>query len=247
MAWYLDYRWNGKDAYPLIRQAITERPEVYNEEHVRNEMFLHLDYYVTESSGHNSEYNWWFRKRPDLIEKYCTDGTGWNPGALRLHPALLRRGRGDLAGRGAAVVRQRDADLARARQRVRRLHHQRRRRAASRSSSTATCRTRAISPTCRRMLRGSAGVGEQARAWSRCTSAPLPPQCAALTNLSAQIEEMAVEGALTGDPRLVYQAICARPADRGGAVAGRDQGNGQRDVRAEPALPAAVQACHGFM
>ena len=23
----------------------------------------------------------WFRKRPDLIEKYCTHGTGWNPGA----------------------------------------------------------------------------------------------------------------------------------------------------------------------
>ena len=35
---------------------------------------------MTESSGHNSEYNWWFRKRPDLIEKYCTHGTGWNPG-----------------------------------------------------------------------------------------------------------------------------------------------------------------------
>jgi alpha-galactosidase len=70
----------GEDAYPLIRKAITERPEVYNEEQVRNEMFLALDHYVTESSGHNSEYNWWFRKRPDLIEKYCTHGTGWNPG-----------------------------------------------------------------------------------------------------------------------------------------------------------------------
>jgi alpha-galactosidase len=80
MAWYLDYRWNGVDAYPLIRKAVTERPEVYNAEIVRNEMFLNLDYYVTESSGHNSEYNAWFRKRPDLIEKYCTHGTGWNPG-----------------------------------------------------------------------------------------------------------------------------------------------------------------------
>src|SRR5512137_2620562 len=67
-AWYLKFEWNGKDAYPLIRQAITSRPEIYNEEIVRNEMFLHLDYYVTESSGHNSEYNAWFRKRPDLIE-----------------------------------------------------------------------------------------------------------------------------------------------------------------------------------
>ncbi len=79
-AWYLDYHWNGIDAYPMIHKAITERPEIYNEEIVRNEMYLAFGYYVTESSGHNSEYNWWFRKRPDLIEKYCTHGTGWNPG-----------------------------------------------------------------------------------------------------------------------------------------------------------------------
>jgi len=55
-------------------------PKIYNEEIVRNEMFLLLDYYPTESSGHNSEYNAWFRKRPDLIEKFCAHGTGWNPG-----------------------------------------------------------------------------------------------------------------------------------------------------------------------
>jgi len=80
MAWYLDYKWNGKDAYPLIRKAVEENEEIRNEEQVRNEMFLQFGYYITESSGHNSEYNWWFRKRPDLIETYCTDGTGWNPG-----------------------------------------------------------------------------------------------------------------------------------------------------------------------
>ena len=79
-AFYIDFKWNGEDAIPLIRKAITEREEVYNEEIVRNEMFLALGYYVTESSGHNSEYNAWFRKRQDLIEKYCLPGTGWNPG-----------------------------------------------------------------------------------------------------------------------------------------------------------------------
>ena len=52
-AWYLSFKWNGEDAYPLIRKAITENPEIYNTEIVRNEMYLHLDYYVTESSGHN--------------------------------------------------------------------------------------------------------------------------------------------------------------------------------------------------
>jgi len=79
-AFYIDYKWNGKDAYPLLKEAM-KNPEIYNEEIVRNEMFLLLDYYPTESSGHNSEYNAWFRKRRDLIEKFCINGTGWNPGA----------------------------------------------------------------------------------------------------------------------------------------------------------------------
>ena len=80
-AFYLEYKWKGKDAYPLLREAVLNKKEIYNEEPVRNEMFLNLGYYPTESSGHNSEYNAWFRKRPDLIEKYCIHGTGWNPGA----------------------------------------------------------------------------------------------------------------------------------------------------------------------
>ncbi|MCL2165181.1 MAG: alpha-glucosidase/alpha-galactosidase [Oscillospiraceae bacterium] len=79
-AFYLEYKWNGKDAIPLLREAVLNRPEIYNKEPVRNEMFLHLGFYPTESSGHNSEYNPWFRKRQDLIEKYCASGTNWNPG-----------------------------------------------------------------------------------------------------------------------------------------------------------------------
>lgn len=79
-AFYLKYEWKGEDAYPLIKKAV-DKEAVYNEEQVRNQLFLHLDYYPTESSGHNSEYYPWFRKRPDLIEKYCTHSTGWNPGA----------------------------------------------------------------------------------------------------------------------------------------------------------------------
>ena len=79
-AFYLDLKHNGVDQYPALFEAI-KRPEVANEEPVRIEMFKYLRYFPTESSGHNSEYNPWFRKRPDLIEKYCTHGTGWNPGA----------------------------------------------------------------------------------------------------------------------------------------------------------------------
>ena len=78
-AFYTEFKHNGKDLYPLLREKMKDE-KIYNEELVRNEMFLKLGYYPTESSGHNSEYNAWFRKRPDLIEKYCTHSTGWNPG-----------------------------------------------------------------------------------------------------------------------------------------------------------------------
>lgn len=86
-AFYIDYTINGKDAYPLLREAMS-RPEVHDAELVRNEMFRALGYYPTESSGHDSEYNAWFRKRPDLIEKYCNHGTSWNPG---VYAAILNR------------------------------------------------------------------------------------------------------------------------------------------------------------
>ena len=41
---------------PLSRpaQAVRTDKEIYNAEQVRNEMFMAFDYYVTESSGHNS-------------------------------------------------------------------------------------------------------------------------------------------------------------------------------------------------
>lgn len=78
-AFYLKLEHKGKDMYPTLKEAM-KKPEVANAEPVRNEMYKYLGYYPTESSGHNSEYNPWFRKRKDLIEKYCTHGTEWNPG-----------------------------------------------------------------------------------------------------------------------------------------------------------------------
>ena len=80
-AFYTKLSHKGNDLYPLLREKMNDK-SIYDKERVRNEMFIRLGYYVTESSGHNSEYNAWFRKRPDLLEKYCFDheGSGWNPG-----------------------------------------------------------------------------------------------------------------------------------------------------------------------
>ncbi|MBC7217340.1 MAG: alpha-galactosidase [Candidatus Caldatribacterium sp.] len=75
-AWFLELRLDGKDVYPLLRERV-EDPEIWRMDTTRIEMFKHLGYYVTESSGHNSEYNPWFRKRPDLLKRF-TPGGGWN-------------------------------------------------------------------------------------------------------------------------------------------------------------------------
>ncbi len=208
-AWYLDYRWNDEDAYPLIRKAV-EKPDIYNVEQVRNEMFLHLDYYVTESSGHNSEYNPWFRKRKDLIEKYCTHGTGWNPG---VH-AYIRDGYLEREKSWRTEIEEwlasDEVDLERGHE-------------YAASIFNATVGDGALFEFNGNVL--NAGLIENlppgccvevpvvaSRAGFRAVHVgELPAQLAVLNNVSARCEELAVEGALTGDPRKVFHSICFDP------------------------------------
>ncbi len=68
-AWILRFERNGQDAYPALRQAM-ERPEIWQRDPVRFEMFRRLGYFVTESSYHNAEYTAYFLKRPELIERF---------------------------------------------------------------------------------------------------------------------------------------------------------------------------------
>ena len=90
LAFFTELRAGDTDLYPIIEQKILE-PEYYNKEKVRNGLFRTFGYYVTESSGHNSEYTAWFRKRPDLIRKYCSpEGANWNPGEYAFSLNLRR-------------------------------------------------------------------------------------------------------------------------------------------------------------
>jgi len=47
---------------------------LYEQDPVRFETMMYLGAFPTESSGHFSEYLPYFRKRPDLIERYTRDG-----------------------------------------------------------------------------------------------------------------------------------------------------------------------------
>ena len=208
MAWYVEYKWNGKDAYPLIREAITTRPEVYNEEQVRNEMFLAFDYYVTESSGHNSEYNAWFRKRPELLEKYCTHGTGWNPGVSRYILDQYTRREHDWQTEIQAWFEQ-PADLERGHEYAASIINALQ--GGEPFEFNGNVRNTGLVTNLPPDACVEVPVFATRQGFNPVHVGALPPQVAALTSLSAQIEEMAVEAAITGNPRLVYQAICHDP------------------------------------
>ncbi len=73
LAWFTELSRDGEDLYPLLRARAQDKT-IYEKDPVRFEMMLHFGAFVTESSGHFSEYVPYFRKRPDLIEQYCRDG-----------------------------------------------------------------------------------------------------------------------------------------------------------------------------
>jgi len=67
-AFFLEFRHGTVDLYPRLRQVVTQ-PEIYGEEPVRIELMEHFGYFVTESSGHASEYVPYFRKSARMVEE----------------------------------------------------------------------------------------------------------------------------------------------------------------------------------
>ena len=72
-AWFTTLNHYGEDLYPRLRER-ARNPEIYEQDPVRFEVMRRLGAFVTESSGHFSEYVPYFRKRPDLIQKYTRAG-----------------------------------------------------------------------------------------------------------------------------------------------------------------------------
>jgi alpha-galactosidase len=66
-AWFLDFRTRDEDLYPKLWQAIEQAGQLA-EEPVRIELMKYFGYFVTESSGHASEYVPYFRKSAERIE-----------------------------------------------------------------------------------------------------------------------------------------------------------------------------------
>ena len=80
-AFFLEFRRGKEDVYPLIWEAI-DRPDVMAEEPVRTDLMKYFGYFVTESSGHASEYVPYFRKTAQMVEeelvpRFTDDANHW--------------------------------------------------------------------------------------------------------------------------------------------------------------------------
>lgn len=70
VAFFLEFKYRGQDAYPLLFKAL-ENPRVFAADKVRFEMMRRLGYFVTESSEHFSEYCPWFiHHGEDVVKRF---------------------------------------------------------------------------------------------------------------------------------------------------------------------------------
>lgn len=72
LAWFTELSYEGRDLYPILfEKARDPKSEFYEGDPIRCDMMLHFGAFITESSGHLSEYLPYYRKRKDLLEKYA--------------------------------------------------------------------------------------------------------------------------------------------------------------------------------
>ncbi|HEY8240735.1 MAG TPA: alpha-glucosidase/alpha-galactosidase, partial [Kiritimatiellia bacterium] len=80
LAWFTKLEHKGKDLYPALmakaRDDLAGKPSDPRDagDLVRKDIMVRFGAFVTESSGHLSEYVPYYRKRKDLLAKYCGAG-----------------------------------------------------------------------------------------------------------------------------------------------------------------------------
>ncbi|TJY42247.1 alpha-galactosidase [Cohnella pontilimi] len=77
MSWFTKLEHQGQNMYPVLKERMKD-PQLLMKDPVRLDAMQYLGAFVSESSGHFSEYIPYYRKRDDLIERHC--GKDYNGG-----------------------------------------------------------------------------------------------------------------------------------------------------------------------
>jgi len=205
MDWFLTLQHHGRDLYPVLREVF-EKPEYYKNEKVRGEVFRHFGYFMTESTGHLSEYVPWFRKNRKALDRYC-DEPGFG-GASGAYYSWCR----SIAEKYAAHDPLEFESTAIDRRSVEYCSYI--------LEAVVTGRPFRFMGNVRNdgyITNLPRGCAVEVPTFADDTGlhpafvGDLPPQCAALCMTNVNVQILTAEAALAGDPELVVQAVAMDP------------------------------------
>ena len=210
MAWFLELKWRGRDAYPILRERFKD-PEVYSRpdahwagaDIVRVEIFKAFGYFNTESSQHMSEYVPYFRKRPELFERFKLDSP-----LERLEKMEEKRKRQEEELR-ELLRENREIPIKRSREYCSEIIYA--------METGVPCRINGNVKNdglITNLLRGccvEVPCFVDKNGIHPCYVGDLPPQCAALNRTNINVQELGVKAAVEKDKTLAFQAILVDP------------------------------------
>ncbi|MGD0113137.1 MAG: alpha-galactosidase [Armatimonadota bacterium] len=204
MAWFLKLEHEGKDLYPLFK-ANCEKPEYYVNEKVRIEVMRHFGHFMTESTGHLSEYLPWFRSSARALKLYCDQPAfGGESGAyVKWSLAVAERYGTDQLQHESPKLQPRSAEYCSYILEAKSTGRPFRLQGNVRNDGYITN----LPPGC--CVEVPLYVDREGLHPLRVGD--LPPQLAALNQSNVSVQALAVEAALSGDPELVAQAVALDP------------------------------------
>lgn len=205
MAWFLRLEKEGRDLASILRENI-EKPGYYVQEKVRAEVMRHFGYFMTESTGHLSEYLPWFRKSREALDLYCDEPAfgGETLACLKYSTEIAEKfTRLDPLSVETAILQPRSAEYcshiieARETGEIFRLNGNVRNDGYITNLPNGCCVEVPIYVD--KMGLHPIVVGD------------LPPQCAALNQSNVTVQGLVVEASQTGDPEHIVHAVALDP------------------------------------
>ena len=207
MAWFLSIneKQSGRDLYPLFKTNC-EKPEYYINEKVRIEVMRHFGYFMTESTGHLSEYLPWFRKNPAALATYCDQPDFGGASGAYYHYAknVVHKYEGiDYLAQESAQLNKRSVEYCSYILEAHETGKPFRLQGNVRNDGYITN----LPPGCCVEI----PVYVDQRGIHPLRLGELPMQLAALNQSNVTVQQLAVEAAFTGDPELAVAAIAMDP------------------------------------
>jgi alpha-galactosidase len=205
MGWFLDIRHEGRDLYPVLRERF-EDPAYYVNEKVRGEVFRHFGYFMTESTGHLSEYLPYFRKNQAALDLYCDEpGFGGESGAYYYWCESVghKYNEQDILAGESAELPPRSVEYG---SYVIEALEMGRTFKLNGNVTNGGMITNLPADCC-----GEGPIYVDRTGLHKTVVGDLPPQCAALNLTNINVQRLAVEAALTGDPEHIMHACAMDP------------------------------------